>query len=207
MNTIIKYALEKTTLKAIFIDKVPKGLACNCICAKCGYDMIAVKGQKNEKHFRHHVESDCSGGPETAIHKMAKQIIAENTNIYIPGRLLIYNNPIIEKKLEAIVPDVKVNTDQGDVYFEIVVNNPVDQEKINLYKNLHYRSVRIDLSGVPYDISKEELEEMVLGNKENKSNIYWPVINQSVSSLWDDYKNPFLMILTGVIFYLIFRKK
>jgi hypothetical protein len=56
------------------IDEVEQGLACNCECPECGSPLIARKGAVRVHHFAHQGES-CTTGAETALHRMAKEIV------------------------------------------------------------------------------------------------------------------------------------
>jgi len=68
----------------IHINQVERGKKCNCICPACRKPLIAVKGKIRQHHFRHEVESECARNPETAIHIIAKKMIAERKQIMLP---------------------------------------------------------------------------------------------------------------------------
>lgn len=170
-KSIIKYALSNVTGKPVYIDIASNGLSCDCSCAKCNEKMVAVQGKSEnhrEWHFRHHIDSDCLGGQETAIHKLAKQIIVDNSKILIPGDTLFYSNPKQEAKFWAIIPDVSVTSNGGEIHFEIVVTHPVDSIKETFYREGNHKSIEIDLKNISYDIVPKELEELVLHHVENK---------------------------------------
>lgn len=173
--SIIKYALDKSG-NAIFIDNADNGLSCGCKCAKCGKDMIAVQGEarKKEWHFRHHEETDCLGGQETAIHKMAKQIIVANTKILAPKGILEYTQAQSEIPFDSIVPDVTASISDYKVHFEITVTHGIDEIKRIFYTNGKHRSIEIDLSNISYDVSPSDLENLVLQQTHNKKYIFWP---------------------------------
>jgi hypothetical protein len=65
-------------------EDVERGRACNCTCAECGGELIAAQGDKNIWHFRHDKGAVCEHGYETAIHKMAKQLLLEEQRIALP---------------------------------------------------------------------------------------------------------------------------
>jgi len=195
MANIIKYAIDNTTKNIIHIDNADNGLNCNCNCAKCGARMVAVQGKSinhREWHFRHHIESDCLGGQETAIHKLAKQIIADNTQIAIPNDvLLFYTSPRLESRFETIIPDISVTSDGIDIHFEILVTHPVDIIKEEFYCKGKHKSIEINLKNISYNINPEELKEIVLNQVHNKRIIFWerkePVKqeNQINDNLWE----------------------
>lgn len=129
MKHQIKYALYEPTQRVMYIDKAARGLACNCRCFECKEKLEAVQGDIREWHFRHSNNTNCQGGPETAIHTLAKQIIADNSTIVIPGGNLYYSEPKIEQWLEQYKPDVSVVADGLAVHFEILVTHAVDEGK------------------------------------------------------------------------------
>jgi len=172
-NTIIKYALDQLTDKPVFIENAANGLACNCKCEKCGEKLEAIQGKVNEWHFRHYKDTNCIGGQETAIHKLAKQIIVENSQILIPDQTLFYSQARQEEKFSLIIPDVTVFANGHNIYFEIAVTNPVDTSKEVFYKRGQYKSIEIDLTNISYNTSPEELKKMILYQANNKRKIFW----------------------------------
>jgi len=81
----------------VSIDAVPMGVACKCVCPKCGEGLVAknrdFSGRKTQKHFAHEGSSKCesTGGetaPETALHLTAKDIVERGLRVTIPGLAL-----------------------------------------------------------------------------------------------------------------------
>ena len=61
-----------------YIAEVSPGLECNCVCPGCGTRLVACKGNKQDHHFGHYGVGDrrpCQTGPETALHKFAKEVL------------------------------------------------------------------------------------------------------------------------------------
>lgn len=174
-DSIIKYALHQLTDKPVFINDAANGLACNCKCEKCNERLEAIQGKVNEWHFRHHKDTNCFGGQETAIHKLAKQIIVDNLQILIPDEALAYSQARQEERFGSIIPDVTVFANEETVYFEIAVTNPVDTLKENFYTSGQHKSIEIDLTNIPHDTTPQELKEMVLQQVDNKRKIFWTV--------------------------------
>jgi hypothetical protein len=172
-NNIIKYALDKTTQKVVRVDNVPKGLVCNCICVECGSDVVAVKGNFRKWHFRHHVESNCKGGQETAIHKLAKEIIVNHNSIELDFKTLEYSEAKAEDHYETKRPDVSAIAEERPLFIEVYVRHQCEPEKKELYITKQINSFEIDLSNVSYHTSLKDLEELVLRNPTNKRIIYW----------------------------------
>ena len=72
---MITIALDRLTGDVKFIDQVPRGKDCSCVCADCGMRMIANKGPIKAHYFSHENNSECRG--ETALHRGAKRILLE----------------------------------------------------------------------------------------------------------------------------------
>ncbi len=170
-NSIL--AMHQESGRIVFITEVPKGLSCNCICPDCGKPFLAAQGEKNEWHFRHHEETHCGGGQETALHLMAKDIIVSSSRISLRGYgSITYENPQTEKPFQGITPDVSAKTDGKDLFFEIQVTHAVDKAKETFYKDGEYKSIEIDLKNYTAT-AREDLAQEVLRNDSNKRIIFW----------------------------------
>lgn len=84
----LDFARSRRSGLMVDITMVERGLACDCVCDKCGATLQAKKGPKNRHHFAHHVDGQprgtCDGGRESALHKAAIQIIADWKYIELP---------------------------------------------------------------------------------------------------------------------------
>lgn len=151
--------------KILHISEVARGRACNCTCPECGDELIARKGVKNEFHFAHYNGIECENAPETAIHKLAKEIIGTNTEIYLNSETIFhYQKSEIEKGFESKRPDVTIWNNEEKIFAEIVVTNDVSPEKEEWFKQTGIKTLVIDLSKVDRDISRVNLEEIVLAD-------------------------------------------
>ena len=66
--------------------KVRRGLACGCTCPGCGQPLIARRGRVRQAHFAHVSDATpCVNGTETALHRMAKQVLAEMRGLGLPA--------------------------------------------------------------------------------------------------------------------------
>ncbi|MDB5228288.1 MAG: hypothetical protein JWN78_2481 [Bacteroidota bacterium] len=187
MKPQIEYANNIITGRLIHIGEAQNGKRCNCICSECGKDVLAAQGQINEWHFRHVIETGCFGGLETIIHKLAKQIIFESNEIYSGSKLLSYKNPTKEQKFHTIIPDITFDVEGEKVFVEIEVTNPVDFNKESFYKKGNYKSIKIDLSDVPINISYKDLKRLVL-RKAKREMIFWETINLPITNNLSDKK-------------------
>jgi hypothetical protein len=206
ITPILKYAIDNSNGKLVFIDFVPNGLSCNCVCPKCSGQMIAIQGKSEnhrEWHFRHSIDSDCTGGPETILHKLAKQIIADNNQIIIPSGTLNYSQVRQEEKFESIIPDVILFVDGHKVFIEIEVTNPVDRVKELFYKKGQYKSIKINLTNISYYTNPIELEELVLRNTTNKHVIFWETFVDKILNFCGDH--PGWTLFIGLIIWQVCR--
>lgn len=207
MSSFIRYAVQEITSKIVHVQNVENGLACKCKCLECGEKLEAVQGSIREWYFRHYRYSNCKGGQETAIHKFAKQVILNSSSIIIPNQYLTYSNPREEISLSSIVPDVTVISDGQPVHFEIVVTNDVSPFKNSFYKQNQFKSIEINLRHIPLDIKPEELENIVLNQRENKIIIFWENNSHEPAKfeIINDYALSFLNFVGFIFLFLIVR--
>ncbi len=196
----IPFALKGEEL--VSISQVKSGLACGCICPECKAPLIARKGEVNIHHFAHSSSDEqesCTRAFETSIHKMAKQILEEEGYIRLPEFDAVasekdlkdrvhYERECVEAKgtrrfskveveywFDDIRPDVLVYGQSGaPIMIEVYVTHKVDQEKHRKIEEKGIPTVEIDLSSVSYDITKEKLRELVVGDLKNKKWLYSP---------------------------------
>lgn len=71
--------------RLVSVHEVDRGLACRCLCPNCGGELVARKGMVRVHHFAHASGHDCGSGVETAIHMLAKDIVAAAPQIFVPG--------------------------------------------------------------------------------------------------------------------------
>lgn len=218
MSEII-YGVRGIDGKTICIDEVPydkPGLLCDCTCAYCGRNLQACSlNGKVSPYFRHHTEKRdgshyrskfiCNPNiaNETALHKMAKQIISEEKRICVPEKYIslfevgiknLPNNIVsnikdyrlhdemevvaesvdIEKTIGDFTPDVAFNTKRGTILVEIYVTHKVDDEKKFKVIDQGVSMLEIDLSQyVETSISSESLRKILIEEAENKTWIYY----------------------------------
>lgn len=150
-------------------DDVPRGLACGCLCPSCGASLVAKRMQKSGLcFFAHHNAPECPGGYETALHRMAKQIIQEagyvtlavkkmpvgvtyqgvtyRDTLVFPEKRAGLTHIVQEKRVEKWVPDVSVKLlgNGISVFIEIRVTHEVEDNKAQGLDNV----LEIDLRGL-----------------------------------------------------------
>lgn len=67
-------------------DQVARGQACECTCVACEARLIARQGAIREWHFAHGSDTNCENATEAAIHRMAKQLVVDRGEIFVPAR-------------------------------------------------------------------------------------------------------------------------
>ena len=73
----ITYAINQNG-ELIYVDNVPNGSECHCVCPGCHEKMVAKNnGKIRMHHFAHISGTECVNGYETMKHLLAKEIITE----------------------------------------------------------------------------------------------------------------------------------
>lgn len=73
--------------RLVTVDEVRQGVECGCVCPACGSRLVARKGAQKVHHFAHLHDADeasCARAAETALHRMAKQLVAEADAFPVP---------------------------------------------------------------------------------------------------------------------------
>ena len=161
-------------------NNTARGLACECFCPGCRSQLIANQGKRKRPYFSHYDSVECSGGYETAIHLMAKQIIEDRKKLSLPefqltlektlptGEVLqeevqvskatIFFNQVKQEHLvEGLRPDALGITNDGiEVCIEIFVTHAVSDDKRKRFA--HRNMIEIDLSRLPYELATDETQ-------------------------------------------------
>jgi hypothetical protein len=168
------------------ISEVSSGLECNCVCPGCGTRLVARKGDKQDHHFGHYGVEDnrpCQTGPETALHKFAKEVLARRLELKLPplaisegpgkwigypGGTYGFDAALLESRLGEIIPDVVVRKGERHLLVEFFVTHACDEAKIARIGAMDVAAIEIDLSGLPRDTSRPDLEEAILATASRK---------------------------------------
>ena len=180
------------------ISEVQRGDACGCTCPACNAPLTARKGHDNVHHFGHQASTSCSTAPETALHRLGKEIVATKLHLVLPevraefnGEAIVihkagqrsFDNAIQEARhLQNVVPDLYVERAGRRLLVEIYVTHACDELKRAELKNRGIATVEIDLSGLPRNASRSEVEAAVL----ETATRYWvfhPKIDAEVAAM------------------------
>jgi len=169
--------------RLLHISEVPRGLACRCVCPACGSQLVARHGQVREHHFAHAAGNDCGTAVETALHLAAKEILASRKEIVLPGvriqfvgksltiapeRRYQLTSVVLERRLTDIVPDVVAHVANHPLLIEVRVTHGIEAQKLARIQSLDISTIEIDLSAAPRDLSRKDLEQLVVGSGAHK---------------------------------------
>lgn len=175
-------------------------------------------GKKNRHHFSHNSEK-CSNetATQTALHMLAKEIIAKNGIMLFPAISLEYKNStyfsyayiqtlpqeivikperlikcdevFLERRLSSIVPDIIFTSQKNSCIIEIAVTHFVDEVKEQKIKALGLPALEIDLSECyRQNLNRAEIENEIINNSENRRWIYYPNLENLIFKAESEYK-------------------
>lgn len=148
--------------------------------------MIARKGAQRAPSFAHESHSTnpaCATAGETALHKLAKDYLAEALLLTLPERTLTkggiteivvkesvieFDSAELEKTMPGMKPDVIVYKRKKKLLVEMKVTHECDDRKIALIRDQELAAIEIDL-GPFRDIPLDEIGPYIL----HKANRVW----------------------------------
>ena len=194
-EAVLTVGIYRLTGQPKHIDDVDRGLNCQCICLDCEERLIANKGRSKAHHFSHQSNIECQG--EGNLHRMAKQILIEKKQIYVPH--FATKNPVkvsfISGREEVTKGDIRIdclmiavdsNNDERELAVEVKVTHAVDAQKRRAFENLSLAAVELDLSYLlseDQSPTQEEIEKAICGNHENVRWLFNERLNTLVSHL------------------------
>lgn len=178
---VFKYAFNQEG-RLVYIDSVPNGKNCGCVCPYCGNELIAKNnGQYRAKHFAHKGEI-CAKYHETTLHQLAKEIIKEEKTVMLtayktlrPGRIHFKEVEIEERKdLSSLQPDCVGITNEGiRIHIEIFVTHKVDERKKEKIEKNDINSMEIEIP-VDFPQDKEKLKDFIEKSIEGRVWVNYP---------------------------------
>jgi Competence protein CoiA-like family len=164
----IPFGLFVETGRMVGVRQVKRGHDCGCICPQCERPLSARQGPINVAHFAHQAsEHNCVGAPETAQHRMAKQIVLNAGQIWVPALYAKFPNGLPARtpaepgrtvrltdlgkehqgRRHDMVPDVFGTMDDGSLlWIEIRVAHAVDAAKHQRLAEQQIQSIEIVLA-------------------------------------------------------------
>jgi hypothetical protein len=160
--------------------------------------VVAKKGTEVTYHFAHEAASSCHGAAETALHRLAKEIIEQELKLWLPDVTARYHKETRQlypagdvsftraqsefRDLREVVPDLFIERGDRKLLVEIWVTHPCDEAKRNELMQKGIATVEIDLSKFPRNASREEVAKAVL--KEARRHwVYHPKIEAEIAAM------------------------
>lgn len=189
-DTEIVYAVRAGVV--VHVSEVARGLACNCVCAGCGEALVARKGEHRGHHFAHLGETRCTGGAETLLHRLAKEIISQAPVLALPAYTYRAGPPVpiarevlppsrlridstaVEQSLGPIIPDLTLCSGPSLLLVEIVVSHPVDRAKLRHVRRLGFPLLEIRLSAEHLLLARHALTKRLIEDPAIKRWLFHP---------------------------------
>lgn len=208
MKAYLTYALNADG-DLVHIDSVPNGNECGCVCPHCKSELCAKNGGSGEKmvhHFAHLSGSDCVGAIESALHKMAKDVMKESLSIQLPERLYGSQGEILKfdrVEVEFFDKETRLRPDcigyYGDkiLWIEFKRTHAVDAKKKGKIISAKIDCVELDLNSCSLDpdsvrrfITEETDHRVWIRDTESKPRFAGSYgSNQSYTDNYDDCYN------------------
>jgi hypothetical protein len=149
--------------RLVAVDTVLRGLACNCTCPQCGRPLVARQGDQLAHHFAHGSGAACQGAYESMVHRLAKQVIADEaelrvpaliathmgaTETVIPSRRLQVMDVRLEVWQQGFRPDVIAHFGDRELAIEIYYTHRCPPAKVALIRARGLPTFEIDLSAI-----------------------------------------------------------
>ncbi|MBR3984733.1 MAG: hypothetical protein IKJ92_07255 [Bacteroidaceae bacterium] len=197
----LTYALNKEGI-LVHVDSVPNGNGCGCICPCCKNELCAKNGgEERIHHFAHLGGADCSGGIESALHLMAKNILQEVKSVRLPAienicksELLHFDEVDVEVYDEgtSLRPDCIGRYGDKIIWIEFKRTHAVDKKKKGKIISKRIDCIEIDLKGC--DLTPEKVKDLLLNQKEKRIWIYnsehqFSYSKKAKSGIQDKYYN------------------
>lgn len=189
--------------RLVYVDHVPRGLACDGRCPKCGERLIARQGIQKVHSFAHESGTECATAPETALHRIAKQLLAEGLQLVLPEWRVVqgfreqvvwksathsFDTASLETRVGDVVPDVVLMKDDRRLLVEIHVTHECDEAKIAKLRSSGDSAIEIRLSHLPYDAPPDVVRDAVLSTAPRKwlANSKLQVKEDEIRGNWRD---------------------
>lgn len=192
--------------KIAHISEVANGIKCGCRCPdkNCKEALIARTNHETP-HFAHTANKACNGGgPETAIHLLAKEAIADHKKLFLreqrasfkqvtelvrPEGIVEFDSVVLEDRaIDDIIPDVVAFKGGRPLLVEIAVTHPCDSEKIVKIRANGVAAIEIDLSGLPRRVDRAAIAQAVIYDA-RRHWLFHPDIDARLAKLKKDHEN------------------
>jgi hypothetical protein len=184
--------------KLLFIADAPRGLACGCVCASCRKALVAKKGSKRRHHFAHVEVTNCRGAAESALHLLAKDLLAELDLFLVPQYVFIktrktksgalvqhealvakggkvrINSVRVEQNESDFVPDIIIEFGSKSLIVEVAVTHKVARAKLRRIRRRNLPAIEIRLDPRDSFLSRESLKAKLQRDLASKVWLFHP---------------------------------
>ena len=165
------------------VNEVESGLACNCYCPHCRARLIAInsKPERESKahHFAHERGSDCVWSDESSLHKLAKEVLAEEQKIMLP----VLQGESVARQLEfdsveqeardpetGLIPDCVCYYGGQKLWVEFKRTHEVDTKKADKIRSAKIDCIEIDINVC--EINKDAVRQFIVEESTNRVWVY-----------------------------------
>jgi len=190
MPLLIPFAWSPSHQRLVEPIEVPSGTKAGCTCPSCKEVLLARHARRAGgpvSHFAHKPNSTCTAGLETVIHLAAKEIITRERRIWVPAVLAfpfypdnmrpIRAAPAQVVEVERVESEVPIGPYRPDMLLhgahgrrmavEIVVTNPVSEEKEDFYEQQRISALVVDIGKRAKKMTLAGLRQLLLeGDRE-----------------------------------------
>lgn len=195
----LTYAYSEVHERLVYVDEVPNGNECNCTCPKCKEALCAKnEGTHRTHHFAHISGKECIGATETALHRLAKEVLAEIKCLCLPSiegvcesELSTFEKVDIEPldKELSLRPDcIGYHKNGRAIWIEFKQTHAVDTAKKDRIREEKVDCLEIDLKDCELDRKKIEL--FIKEKSNNRKWIYYHRIPRIKTKQKSDSVNP-----------------
>lgn len=177
VKAYLTYALNKDG-DLVHIDNVPNGNECACFCPHCKSELCAKNGGSGIKmvhHFAHISGADCVGAIESALHKMAKDVMKETLSIQLPDRLDGSHGELLKLdrvESELYDKDTRLRPDcigyYGDkvIWIEFKRTHAVDGKKKGKIISAKIDCIELDLNNC--ELNPDAVRNFIINERQNR---------------------------------------
>lgn len=152
------------------------------MCARCGKPLVAKKGSIRRHHFAHFEVTSCQGAAESALHMLAKELLAELDSFTVPpydfvrqrktklgvsvrhqalvadGEQFPIRRVRVEKNEGDFVPDIIIESDAKALILEVAVTHKVTRAKLRKIRRRNVPAIEIRLDAGDSMLPREALQ-------------------------------------------------
>lgn len=170
MTKLLQIAIDENN-NVVSVFEVATGRKCNCTCPECGEPLEAKNKGKTENailepnqkqaHFAHVSGKVCQYAAESALHKMAKEILFEHRTLMVPA-LYHYNEKVSDEARisfdnvevefrvthdgSTFIPDAILTKGNRKLFIEFYKTHRVDENKKHKIGLLGISTIEVDLN-------------------------------------------------------------